>query len=894
MPSAASYDAAARTLTVRPSSALATGAYVLDLEGLRDAYGAAPPRGLATRFTVGSPDTTPPDTTILTGPSGITRDSYEPFTQAYASEPLSTYQCSFDSGAWRDCPADKPSTGDNMANGAHTFRVRAVDGAGRADPTPATRSWTIDWLTAAPANDRSDGATTLSGGSGIVQASSHRAEGDRPVSEADQGGRSIWFRWTAPSDGDAAFDTAGSGFDTLLGVFEDDGRFARLASGDDAAPGVLTSRAALRVRSGRTYLIGVDGYGGQSGAVTLAWSTAASADTTPPQTTITDGPRTLVADGASNFGFGASEAGATFECSLDDGSWFACEAPESYTFWAGQHTLRVRATDQAGNTDPSPASWAWSVDRIPPTVSIPRNPGYSTTARTVTFGFSADEPGVRYECRLDRGAWAACTEPHTVTVTEPGPHELDVRGIDPAGHTGEYRRAIWILLTDVQGDFDGDGAEELVAGMPGEAGGSGAVVVLPTGSRAGAMWTQASPGVQDAPEAGDGFGSALAAGDFDADGFDDLAIGAPGENAGAGIVHVLRGSAAGLTATEAKALSQATAGFSGNPAPGDRLGAALVAGRFDAGGSEDLAIGVPGDRPGSLAGAGAVHVWDSARTSTFHRSTASLEGEAGTDYGFGTALATGDLGGDGRDDLAIGVPYDGPGAVNVLFGGDAGLTAAGDVLWSQDARGVPDAGEAGDRFGAALAVGGLGGGLRDDLAIGAPGEAIGDQAAAGAVTVLFDGATARQLHESTPSVAGTLRAGNEFGSSLAVTGGSAPWLGVSAPGEDAGAVGDAGGVIALPVSGGVLTASASRLLTQATTGVPDSAEPGDRFGSRLASFGMGLAAGTPGEDVGSYANAGTLTVLPFAGADGAVAWHQNSPGVPGNVAAGDELGTPAG
>jgi hypothetical protein len=968
--STATYDAATRVLSVRPAAGLAAGAYVVELGGLRDSAGARPPEGLGLRFTVGSTDATAPDTGIISGPSGITRLSGEPFTRAYASEPLVTFQCSYDTGPWADCPPDKPPGGD-LPNGAHTFRVRAVDGAGRTDATPATRSWTIDRFGDAPANDTADGAIAIQGPSGSVQGSSHRAELEfAEVGEDDQGGRSIWYRWTAPADGTATFDTAGSGFDTLLGVFEDGSPPIRRGTSDDVT-GALTSRVQVRVRAGRAYLVGVDGFDGQSGAVTLAWSFAASADGTAPQTTITDGPRALVADGTSDFAFAASEPGATFECALDEGAWFACEPPESYTFWIGQHTLRVRATDAAGNTDATPASWTWSVDRIAPSVFFRSGPGNSTTQRSVSYTFEADEPGVTFECRLDRGAWAPCSSPRAVTVTEPGPHELDVRGTDPAGHTGDHRRATWVLLDDaaapdtaitagpppvsrlstarvtatateaatiecrldagawgscagwsglaagahtidarardtagnvdptpatraftvdatapVLGDFDADGAADLAAGMPGEGGGGGAVLVLPRGAAAGSrVWSQNSSGVPESPEPGDAFGSALAVGDFDADGYDDLAIGAPGEDGGAGTVHVLRGSPAGLTTSGTRRFTQATAGIPGDPDPGDGFGAALAAGRFDAGESEDLAIGAPGED-----GGGAVHVLPSAAASgakRLSRATADLEGSPAT--GFGTVLASGDLGGDARADLAVGSPEDGAGAVNVLLGGPTGITVAGDALWTQDSPGVPDASEPGDRFGAALAVG-----PARALVVGAPGEGVGSAPGAGAITVLGSGA-AQFLHEASASVPGALGAGHGFGSSVAVTRprGAAPWLGVGAPGERVSSYASAGSVSVLGIAGGTVTTTGARFISQSMAGVPDVAEPGDGFGSELAPLGPALAVGAAGEDIGALADAGAVTVLPGAAASGATFWSKNGPGVAGSAAAGDRLGVPA-
>lgn len=109
------------------------------------------------------------------------------------------------------------------------------------------------------------------------------------------------------------------------------------------------------------------------------------------------------------------------------------------------------------------------------------------------------------------------------------------------------------------GDFDADGRADLVIGIPGmdlgtasEVGGvavlSGGALTLHTAgfpNIVAQIWHQGSPGVLGDPEAGDRFGHALAVGDFDGNGADDLAIGVPFEDVGgkanAGAVHVLYG-----------------------------------------------------------------------------------------------------------------------------------------------------------------------------------------------------------------------------------------------------------------------------------------------------------------------------------------------------------------
>jgi hypothetical protein len=206
--------------------------------------------------------------------------------------------------------------------------------------------------------------------------------------------------------------------------------------------------------------------------------------------------------------------------------------------------------------------------------------------------------------------------------------------------------------------------------------------------------------------------------DFNGDGFDDLAIGLDEDVGGhedAGAVNVLAGSAGGLTAAGAQIWHQDSPGVPGAPAFLDGFGSVLTAGDFDGDGFDDLAIGVPEDDvsgidPGTVTllpgTAGGLSV---AGLQVWHQDSPGVPGEAEGGDRFGSALAAGDFDGDGFDDLAIGVPEEDvggasdAGAVNVLFGSAAGLTAAGSQIWHQDSTGVPGAAENFDRFGNVLA-----------------------------------------------------------------------------------------------------------------------------------------------------------------------------------------------
>lgn len=96
-------------------------------------------------FTAASgPDTTPPNTSIKSGPKGFVSSTKAHFVFG-SNESGVAYLCSLDGTAFSICPAGKP-TYSGLSQGKHTLRVQARDAAGNQDSTPATRSWTVDTI----------------------------------------------------------------------------------------------------------------------------------------------------------------------------------------------------------------------------------------------------------------------------------------------------------------------------------------------------------------------------------------------------------------------------------------------------------------------------------------------------------------------------------------------------------------------------------------------------------------------------------------------------------------------------------------------------------------------------------------------------------------------------
>jgi len=169
----------------------------------------------------------------------------------------------------------------------------------------------------------------------------------------------------------------------------------------------------------------------QAGNVSAPASYTWTIDTSPPDTTITGGPANSSTSGPTvSFTF-SSEAGATFQCRMDSGSFSACTSPFTATgLTDGSHTFHVRALDAAGNVDASPATRTWTVDATPPDTTILSGPTGAISVTSVTFTFSSTETGSTFQCRLNGGSFVSCTSPHIISGLVNGSQTFEVRAID--------------------------------------------------------------------------------------------------------------------------------------------------------------------------------------------------------------------------------------------------------------------------------------------------------------------------------------------------------------------------------------------------------------------------------------------------------------------------------
>ena len=147
-----------------------------------------------------------------------------------------------------------------------TYRIRVAGDQG------ARGSIVLNWvLETAPANDLFSNAITISGPSGSTTGNNFGAS--RETGESGGGLYSVWWQWQAPQSGEVQIDTAGSNFDTILGVYTGTrvNALTELEENDSASGLGQQSRVTLRVTAGTTYRIRVAGDEGARGRIDLNW-----------------------------------------------------------------------------------------------------------------------------------------------------------------------------------------------------------------------------------------------------------------------------------------------------------------------------------------------------------------------------------------------------------------------------------------------------------------------------------------------------------------------------------------------------------------------------------------------------------------------------------------------
>ena len=284
-------------------------------------------------------------------------------------------------GSFSDCSSASQSY-IGVADGVHTFDVRASDAAGNASAL-ASFKWTID--------------TTPPPAPTIVEA---------PSNPSGSGGATF------------AFQDAEPGASLLCQL--DGGAFASCSS-PKSYSGLTDGSHTFGVKA-------VDALHNESGVATYTWTV----DTVHPLVAITDKPPLLTNRTSASFSFTASP-GSTFECRLDGGVFDACTSPKLINALGdGAHTFAVRATS-LGNVG-LPTTYSWTVDTVAPETAIASAPPAQSASSSATFTFTSSEASSSFLCNLDGRGFAPCSSPTTYAGLGDGAHVFGVEAVDPAGN----------------------------------------------------------------------------------------------------------------------------------------------------------------------------------------------------------------------------------------------------------------------------------------------------------------------------------------------------------------------------------------------------------------------------------------------------------------------------
>jgi Concanavalin A-like lectin/glucanases superfamily len=330
------------------------------------------------------PDRSAPETTLDLAPDAFSRDGQATFRFS-SNEPSATFECRIDDEVPEACRSPYART---LADGPHSFAVRAIDPAGNGDDTPAEKVWTID--TVAPDTTLTDGPPSAD--NSVMATFAFRSTEHNVVFDC-----SLDNAGYLPCVSGAAFGPVG------------DGAHAFSVRARDRAGNLDLSPAVY------------------------AWTV----NTSTPDTTVLTGPAAASPSTGATFTFFSPDAGggATFTCALDGAAFVACTSPKAYASLAeGPHTFAVRVRDAVGNVDPSPAMRAWTVDLTPPNTTISDGPVGAVPLASASITFTASETDVTFACSLDGAAPALCTSPASLTALAQGAHTFTVQATDAAGH----------------------------------------------------------------------------------------------------------------------------------------------------------------------------------------------------------------------------------------------------------------------------------------------------------------------------------------------------------------------------------------------------------------------------------------------------------------------------
>ena len=272
-------------------------------------------------------DGTAPQTLITDlKPASLSNDRNPSFgfsgTDNVTDPSLISFECNLDYNLWMACgTSGSPTTSySNLADGSHTFQVRAKDDSGNVDQNPPSYTWIID---ATPPDTAIDSQPAALVNSSTATFTYHSNENGTFLCSLDDG---------------AAVDCSSSATQTYTNLTDGQHTFS-VAAKDQA--GNLDSTPAMYV-----------------------WNI----DTTAPHTTISSGPANPTTSTTATFVFdSANSPGDQFQCRLDGSpaNFAPCTSPATYTGLSlGNHMFEVRGKDSANNMETTPATYSWMIGQV--------------------------------------------------------------------------------------------------------------------------------------------------------------------------------------------------------------------------------------------------------------------------------------------------------------------------------------------------------------------------------------------------------------------------------------------------------------------------------------------------------------------------------------------------
>ena len=459
-----------------PAADLAEGSHTLQVRAT--IAGLTDPTPASSTTTV---DITAPDATVTVTPDALSNDA-TPVFEFTSTDPTATFECSVDGAGYAACVS-----GDSLAaltDGIHTFRVHAVDPGGNIGSATADFVWEVDltlpvislggtpvnvtngpaegkqtnakrpvWyfersdlnLDTAKVRCRIDAQAWLETCLSPFQPPVNLTDGTHTLHiEAEDGATNIGTYSSSfqvdtlaasvaindfpesPSAPSATFAFTAS---TGLGA---EGRFECRTSFNGGTPGAWSTCVSPLELTGlssgarKLEVRAIDSAGNASSGAAIAshtWNTVGGT----PDTVITGSTTT-----GKSAAIGFSSPGnplATFECSLDGAAYTSCTSVKTYTnLSVASHTFNVRAVNEVGTKDASPATKTWTATNpTTPNTDVVSKPSAVTTETSATFEFSSTKAAASFECKLDGGAFAACESPKTYTGLAVGDHTFEVR-----------------------------------------------------------------------------------------------------------------------------------------------------------------------------------------------------------------------------------------------------------------------------------------------------------------------------------------------------------------------------------------------------------------------------------------------------------------------------------